>query len=459
MRTLVLHLQEKGEELKAAFVGFRGGRFLEGAEVSGEDPSFSGKNAVVLLDTPSFHFFRDRVLKGPQDVMALQIQEKVERTGIFRLPPAVFYRVGREEGNMVEVSVAAVDTGTMEARLEKLWRRGVRLRGVYSPPLAAASLAARSAPEKTLTLWIREGGFFLIGTAGGDIRSMRFVAFDEFIGPSESLVREETQFAQEQIQRLEGEGFWVVRSCGPLRHLFPEGNVPWPETLIPKPLQPIAFEHPEWFGALCVPSAFNMLPEPVQVWNRHMPWAMRAAVALLVLSLAQLGFWAYRHHRTELLEQDTQARMGVVAARADALQKAVPWDRLSVVEEYQRTWDAFQKEPRLDDWMVWLSRTAPENFRVVRFDVSKAGEKAPDVGAVTPARTSRRRGSEAGGKETSGGSTLVLELKGTVGFREAHRTFGAFLTALQERKNVRVGRFHYDEMTGEALFSFEIGLL
>ncbi len=459
MRTLVLHLQNQEETLKAALVHFRGGRFLEGAEVSGRDASFSGKNVVVLLDTPSFHFFRDRVLKGPQDVMALQIQEKVERTGIFRLPPAVFYRVGREEGNMVEVSVAAVDSGTIEERLEKLWRRGVRIRGVYPPPLAAASLAARGAPERTLTVWIHERGFFLIGTAEGDIQSMRFVAFDEFIGPSETLVREETQFAQEQIQRLEGEGFRVVRSCGPLRHLLPEGEVPWPDALIPASLQPKAFEHPEWFGALCVPSAFNMLPEAVQVWNRHMPWAMRAATALLVLSVGQLGLWGYRHHQTTLLEQDTQARMGVVAARADVLQKTIPWDRISIVEEYQRTWEAFQKEPRLDDWVAWLSRTAPENFRVVRFDVSKAGEKAPDAGATTPVRVARRRGSEAGGRETPGGSTLFLDLKGTVGFREAHRTFGTFLRALQERTDVRASRFHYDEKTGEALFSFEIGFL
>ena len=457
MRTLVVHLEE--EVLTAALVHFRGGRFLEGSEVGGRDVPFSGKSTVVLLDTPGFHFFRDRIFTGPKDVMALQIQEKVERTGIFPLPPSVFFQLGRVEGNMVEVSVAAVNTGTMEARLEKLWQRRARLKGVYPPPLAVGFLAARSDPEKTLTLWIQKRGFYLIGTAGGDVRSMRFVAFDDFIGPSEALVREETQFAQEQSQRLDGERFQIVRSCGPLRHLLPEGDAPWSEALIPKPLQPQAFEHPEWFGALCVPSAFNMLPEPIQVWNRHMPWALRAAVALLVLSLGQLGFWGYRHHQTMLLEKETQARMRAVAARAQALEKAVPWDRVALAEEYRRTWEAFQREPRLDDWMAWLSRTVPENFRVVRFEVSKAGERAPEAGATTVVRPPRRRSGEAESKESLRSAKLFLELKGTLGFWEVHRTFGTFLAALQERRDVRNSRFHYDEKTGEAVFSFEIGPL
>lgn len=457
MRTLVVHLEE--EVLTAALVRFRRGRFLEGSEVSGTDASFSGKSTVVLLDTPGFHFFRDRIFRGPKEVMALQIQEKVERTGIFFLPPSVFFQLGRAEGNMVEVSVAAVNTGTMEARLEKLWQRRARLQGVYPSPLSVAFLAARSNPEKTLTVWIQKHGFSLMGTAGGDVRSMRFVAFDDFIGPSEAVVREETQFAQEQSQRLDGERFQIVRSCGPLRHLLPEGDVPWSEALIPKPLQPQAFEHPEWFGALCVPSAFNMLAEPIQVWNRHMSWAMGVAAALMVLSIGQLGFWGYRHHQTMLLEKETQARVRAVADQAQALEKAVPWDRVAIVEEYRRTWEAFQKEPRLDDWMLWLSRTVPENFRVMRFEVSKAADRVPEAGATTVVRPPRQRGSEAGGKESLGSPKLFLELRGSVGFREAHRAFGAFLAALQERRDVRSSRFQYDEKAGEAVFSFEIGLL
>lgn len=457
--TLVVGLDEKKEPVRAARMILRGKRIADGVEMPAEEVSFSGKRVLVLWDSRGFHFFRDQVFTGPDEVMALQIQEKVERTGLFRVPPSVFYRVDRKEGNTAQVSIAAVDTSAMEARLEELWHRKARIEGVYHPALAVAFLAAHSGAETALTVWIREKGFFLVGTEGAQVQSVRFVAFDDFTGPSEDLVRQEAAFAREQLERLTGQGVPVVRSCGPLRHLLPEGHVPWPYECIPEPLQPLAFAHPEWFGAFFVPPDFDMLPERVRVWIRHVPWAMRAAALLLAVSVGQLGLWSLWKYRSLELEKETRARMSVVASRADAVQKAVPWDRLSVVEEYRKTLEAFQKEPRVDDWIVWLAETVPENFRVVRCAASKKGESGAAAASATQGRPIRRRGAEASvGEASAGGMTLSLEVEGTVGFREAQRSFGAFLAALKDRWDVRSSRFQYDEKAGQAVFSFEVDL-
>lgn len=456
--TLVVRLGEKEEPLHAARMGLRGKRFSEGVELPADEVSLSGKRVLVLWDVKGIHFFRDQVFTGPEEVMALQVQEKVERTGLFRAPPSVFYHVDRREGNTAQVGIAAMDTSAMEARLDTLWDRKARIQGVYHPALAVAFLAAHSGAEKTLTVWIREQGFFLVATEGARVQSLRFVPFDDFTGPSGELVRQEVAFARERLEGLPGQGVPVVRSCGPLRHLLPEADVPWPEECIPGPLQPIAFSHPEWFGAFFVPSAFDMLPEKARVWVRHMPWAVRAGALLLAVSVGQLGMWAFWKHKTVELEKETRSRMRVVASRADSVQKAVPWDRLSVVEEYRKTLEAFQKEPRMDEWVVWLAETVPENFRVVRCTVAKKGESGSAAVTTPQGRPIRRRGADMGSEEASAGLTLSLEVKGTVGFQEAQRSFGTFLAALKERRDVRAAHFHYDEKSGQAVFSFEIDL-
>ncbi len=456
MRTVVVRVREKDGPFETATVIRRGKGFVQIAEEPLQPRHLAGKSTVMLLDTKIFHFFKDQVFAGPSEVMALQIQEKVERSGLFAKVPSIFYQVEDQEGTQIRVAVAAVDTSSMQAQLEALWSLGARVQGVVPPALAVAFLAAQCSHEKTLTVWIEEHGFYLLVTAGGRVHSIRYVAFDDLTGPSETLVLQEVDFNREQFQRLEGEGFQIVRSCGPLRHLLPQGDVPWPEEILAKPLHETAFLHPEWFGALLVPSAFNMLPESIRAWTQHLPWAMRVAVVLLALAVGQLGLYGYAAFRAQSLEKQVQAQMQAVASKAEALQKAIPWDRLARAQEYRKTLETFQKQPRLDEWIVWLSETVPKNFRIVHCRVSSGGEDVP--GPHAAARSARRRGSDTEAGPTSRGWTLSLELKGTVTFQEAHRAFGSFLAALKERDDVRTGRFHYDEKTGEAVFSFEVAL-
>lgn len=457
MRTVVVRFPEKGGAFQTATVIRRGNRFVSVMEEPLEKPRLAGKPTVMILDTGAFHFFQDQIFASAPEVMALQIQEKVERSGLFAKVPSVFYRVEGQEGIQMQVAVAAADTSLMEIRLEELWRLGARVQRVVHPALAVAYLVAQCSHEKALTVWIEEHGFYLQVTAGGRVQAVRYVPFDDMTGPSEALVRQEVKFTQEQFQRLEGTGFEILRSCGPLRHLLPEGDVPWPEEFIPASLHEAASTHPEWFGAVVVPPAFNMLPESIRVWTRHIPWAMRVAVVLLVFALAQLALWGYVRFRAQSLEKEVQTQMVAIASKADAMQKAIPWDRLTRLEEYRKALEEFQKQPRLDEWIVWLNETVPKPFRVNHCRVSSDGESPPRP-SPTAARAARRRGGDSGAGQASGGWTLSLELKGTVGFQEAHQAFGAFLAALKDRQAVRASRFHYDEKTGQAVFSFEVAL-
>lgn len=452
MRTVVVRFA--GETFGAVTVHSRGKAVVDWTEGPSELSGFSCAPTVVLWDPPAMHFMREQVFRGPGEVLALQIQEKVERTGFFRTPPSVFYRVEREEGPTAQVVIAAMELSGLDARLESLWRHGARVQAVVHPALAVAFLAAQSFRERTLTVWIEERGFYLAVTEGGQIVSLRFVAFDTFTGPLESLVREETAFTREQYERGGGPGISRVQACGPLRHLLDPSEALWASSNLAASVQKAAMEHPEWFGVLCVPAAFNMLPERIQAWNRHMPWAMRAAVALLVVSLGQAGFWGFLKHRTQVLEKQTRVVAAQVATRADAAQKSIPWDRVAVLQEYQRVLESFEREPRMDAWVVWLSQMVPKNFQIVRCSLSKQKEGAR---AVKPVSTRPIRRPESP-TETGQVSVLSLEMKGAVGFQEAHRAFGALLAALKERESEVSGRFDYDEKSNQAVFSFELRL-
>jgi len=452
MRTVVVRLQD--EAFEAVTVDVRRKTVVRCTDGPAAFTGLSGKRTVVLWEPSGTHFLREQVYRGPGDVVALQIQEKVERTGFFRTAPSVFYQVEREEGQVAHVFIAAMDLSGLDDRLETLWRHGARIQGVFHPAVAVAFLAARSFTEKTLTVWIQEHGFYLAVTENGRILSLRFVGFDAFTGPSESLVREESSFTLQQHESAGGQGITRIQACGPLHHLLDASQGLWEGLGIAEPLKKAALKHPEWFGAFFVPAPFNMLPQKVQVWNRHMPWAMRAAAALLAVSLCQAGLWMYWKSRAQGLEKQTREAAAAVAGRAEAVQKAIPWDRMAVVEEYRRAVQAFEKEPRMDAWMVWLAETVPKNFRVVRCAVSKQGESARGR-TPGPTHPSRRRESPA---QVAQGPVLSLELRGTVAFQEAHRAFGVFLAALKERKNEVSGIFDYDEKTGQAAFSFEVPL-
>ncbi|MGQ9484391.1 MAG: hypothetical protein ACUVSA_05260 [Desulfosoma sp.] len=452
MRTVVVRFVE--ESFRAVTVRSRGKVVLDWSEGPSDFSDLSRARTVVLWDAPAIHFMREQVFRGPGEVLALQIQEKVERTGFFRSPPSVFYHVEREEGNTAQVVIAAVERTHLDVRLESLWRHGACVQAVVHPALAVAFLAAQSFPERTLTVWVEEQGFYLTVTEGGHILSLRFVAFDNLTGPVESLVREETAFTRDQYDRAGGPGISRVLACGPLRRLLDPSEALWASRDMSDAVQKAAMEHPEWFGALCVPAAFNMLPERVQAWNRHMPWAMRAAAALLVLSLGQAGLWGYWKHQARALENQARAVGTQVAYRADVAQKAIPWNRMAVLQEYRRVSETFEREPRMDAWMVWLSEVMPKNFRVVRCALSKGGEGARVGGAVST-RPIRRAERPA---ETAQAPVLSLEVKGNAGIAEAHRAFGALLAVLKERKSEVFSRFDYDEKSSQAVFSFEMRL-
>ncbi|WP_448383704.1 hypothetical protein, partial [Desulfosoma sp.] len=310
MRTVVVRLQD--EAFEAVTVDVRGKSVVGCAEGPAAFPGLSGKRTVVLWEPPGTHFLREQIFRGPGDVLALQIQEKVERTGFFRTAPSVFYQVEREEGHAAHVFIAAMDLSGLDARLETLWRHGARIQGVFHPAVAVAFLAAHSFVEKTLTVWVQNHGFYLAVTEGGRILSLRFVGFDAFTGPLENLVREETSFTLQQHEGVGGQGITRVQACGPLHYLLDPAQGLWKGPGIAEPLTKAALEHPEWFGAFFVPTPFNMLPQKVQVWNRHLPWAMRAAAALLAVSLCQAGLWMYWKSRAQGLEKQTREASAVV---------------------------------------------------------------------------------------------------------------------------------------------------
>lgn len=450
MRTVVVRFV--GEGFQTVTLRSRGKVVLDWNEGPSDFSHLSRARTVLLWDAPAMHFMREQVFRGPREVLALQIQEKVERTGFFRTPPSVFYHVEREEGNTAQVVIAAMELTHLDVWLDSLWRHGARIQAVVHPALAVAFLAIQSFPERTLTVWIEEQGFYLAVTEGGHILSLRNVAFDPFTGPVESLVQEETAFTRDQYDRAGGLGISRVLACGPLRHLLDPSEALWASSGMSDAVRKAAIEHPEWFGALSVPAAFNMLPVRVQAWNRHMPWAMRAAAALLVLSLGQAGFWGYWKHKARALENQARAVGTQVASRADAAQKAIPWNQVAVLQEYQRVSESFEREPRMDAWMVWLSDVMPKNFHVVHCTLSKHGE-GPRAGAPVSTRPVRRPERPA---ETTQAPVLSLEVKGNAGIAEAHRAFRALLAALKERKSEVFGRFDYDEKLSQAVFSFEL---
>ncbi|ROQ90665.1 hypothetical protein [Desulfosoma caldarium] len=450
MQTVVVHFT--GETFHAVTVRTRGKAIVSWAEGPGKLSDLSGVRTVLLWEPPMMHFLREQVFRGPGDVLALQIQEKVERTGFFRTPPSIFYQVEREEGQVVHVGIVAMETSGLDEKMKSLWRHGARIHAVYHPALAVAFLAAQSFEERTLTVWIKERGFYLAVTEKAQIRAVRFVAFDAFTGPMENLVQEEVAFTRDQFERAGEPGPLRVQACGPLRHLLDSSEALWASSTMASSVQEAAIEHPEWFGAFYVPAAFNMLPDQVQAWNRHMPWARRAAVALLVVSLAQAGFWGVMKHRTQVLEKKTRGFAAEVASRADSVQKTIPWDRVAVLEEHRQVLEAFEREPRMDAWMVWLSKVVPKNFRVVRCTLSKTGGGSRS-GPTVSRRPQRRPESHT---ETAPASVLSLVVKGTVGFEEAHRNFGVLLATLKERQKEVSGRFDYDERANQAVFSFEL---
>ncbi len=416
---------------------------LEKLELS----SLAGKAVLGVVETKVCHFSRETVAKGSDEVILLQISEKLERLGIFREPPLIVYWQERALGMNVEVSVLAVDSPSVSSFIERCVSHRIRLRGLYPRTVAMASLAMGDSAGCVLSLDGDVRGCTVVVTGGGMIRYLRRVTFDEFLGVSDGLLKEEIRFAIEQYERGGGEPVRKVIAYGEIRRFIEAMEDPDVISSFAPESRDFLMHVPEVAGALYAPREFSVLPPKVSLWERHLTVARAVAGGMLLLALVG-GVAGWMIHRSDReLRATTAVRESTLRARVAELRREIPSDKLTLVTQLQAVRESFGKEPRIDEFVSWLTRIVPTGFQITRLSLSRLSSPSPPPGQ----------------ERTTGGSppspsTFSLSIEGgvVVNFDEAHRVFQQVLREIHGKYGVIRSTLEYDEKSATARCVFEV---
>lgn len=415
----------------------------------------SGKGeAIGVLESYPFRYFRERVTSGPREAILLQLRERVERFGAFRTSPEVFYRVERTEGLNVECSVVAVESSHIGSIVEQFVDHRINLKSLVHRAISVAYLVTECLPgDSTLTLYGDEKECYVITTDKTGIRSIRNVKFDEFLPLSESTVREEIELYKDQYRQSTGLEITKVLVFGPLRTIFTDSDI------LPKPKQFVSvpeaiMDHPELIGALLVPQEFNMLPKTWLYWNKHLKYAGRASILMIMIALFNGTLWGYLNLEERRLKETVSARAKVMKIRAEELHKQIPTEKLRFVDSYNQTLEAFKREHRMDEFMARLVQIIPPEFKIIKLSVSRAPSQPGG-------RSGEERNVPVSGSPVpshAGSLNLVLSVGAIADFYEAHRVFKHILDSLHVYYNISRSSFRFNDKEETAECNFELRL-
>ncbi len=429
-KTWVLRKKEENS-LEGYVFQPRGRRFAASWQ---EDVAFSslrGERVILLFEDPQAYFHRETLVKGPPEVLELQIREHLRNFGLVEEGLRVVFKIEEELPPHVLVSFLACHLSSVEDVLEGLLHKEVRLAGLHHQAVALGALGNLVSEEAILVAEAQPQGLWLVITEREKIHYIRFFEADEFLELSSSLVEESVLAALDFAQRALKKEVRKLLPLGPKRDVFP--TVKHLEILEPpydrfRGVSPEEiFERPAFFGGLFAPRDFDLTPPFHGIWLKNLRWARWVAGGLLIFSLFGFGGWFHFAKENRSLAREVSRIEQDLRKKATLLHQEFPPFHAEKFGKFWETYQRFSQEPRLDFFLVWLAKNLPQGAKVVDFQAQRAPE----------------------------GLILNLLVSFKAPFQVAQEEFSRFSRRLSANNYLQKSRLTYSEQEGEGLFEFK----
>ncbi len=393
-----------------------------------------GERVILIFDDPQAYFSRETLVKGPPEVLELQIREHLRNFGLVDEGLRIAFKIEEENPPHVLVSFLACHLSGVKNILEELLQNVARLVGLHHYAIALAALGNLSSRGPLLVAEAQPQGLWLVIVEDQKIQYLRFFEADEFAELSPNIVEEAILSALDYAQRGLKKEIRKILPLGKKRDLLPSVQhlefVELDESRFPGVPKDTILEEPAFFGGLFCPQDFDLTPPLHGAWLKNLKWARISAGILLVLSLFNLGGWYHFSQENRHLQREVAHLEEGLREKTSQLQKVFP---PPVAERFGKFWEIYQRfsqEPRLDFFLVWLAQNLPPKAQVIDFDFQREGPEG--VGLV---------------------GHLRIRLQAP--FETAQEEFSRFSQRLSTNNFLQKSRLTYSEQTGEGFFEFE----
>ncbi len=391
-----------------------------------------GEKVLLIIEDERAYFHREAINRGPKEIIALQISERVKNLGFIEGAPRLAFKIEEVSGSLATVSYLALPLSDIEEKIEQLVTAEVRLNGVLHHGVALAGLGSLIGQETVLLAEALPNGIWIVITHGKKLLYLRYFGAEESEGVSTSHVEEALLAALDFAHRGLKKEVKKILPLGPQKDLIPP--LPHLETIS---LENLPFKdhledlirEPAFFGALFAPEDYDLIPEEHRLWLKHLRPARIAAFGLLFFILANfIGSYHFIHQKRHLLHEVALLEDEVRESRNyfNSLLAGKENDLERLLELKKR----FSQEPRVDLFLAWLARHLPNEAHIFGFKA----------------------------ENTNQGIHLHLEIAYEGPFFEAQKAFSLLAQHLSTKNSLLKSRLTYEEEINRGVFVFEFFL-
>jgi len=387
------------------------------------------EKVLLLIEDKEIYFQRETFTRGPQEIIALQINERLKNLGLAEQISSLAYRLEEIRGTFVDVSYLALLSCHVEDEIKQLISSEVRLCGIQHHAIALAGLSKFISQEIVLLVEVMKDGLWLVISQGENPLYLRYYAIPDSQELTAHKVEEALLAALDFAHRGLKKEVKKILPLGPKREIIP--SLPHLKSVIPEGIpfenHQALFLEPAFFGALFAPKGFDLTPEEHRLWSRHLRPARYAALGFLFLALINFMGWFYfsrenreLHGKIEPIKQEVE-RMRyhfekILTGQANNFSKFLEIEK------------RFSQEPRFDLFLAWLSQNLPPKAHLRSFNA----QKKPS------------------------GFELTFEIICPGSFSEVQRAFRELSYKLDSQNDLKKSRLSYEEKEKRGIFTFEI---
>ncbi len=412
--------------------------------------NWRGCRSIIVDNTEPIYFARETFTKGPKEILLFQINEKLQPLAIFSRTPYIVFKILDETITEVDLIYFAIDKKGTKNNLEFFLKNEVRVEAQYHFVCCIASLSLQLSSSAIMSLYLSDHVFWILITEGSDIVYIRKYTLDEFSTITESHIEEGVLTTIDYYHRFTNRPIDYFIAYGPRRDLAPS-------LAGLKHLDPlwdnlrgidseIILQWPEFYGALFVPSEFNLIPENHRLWLTNLRYARLIACVLLFFSFINYGAWYYFYNKNTTLTSTMNYKEHLLISKARQIQKKFPSKRLDQLKNYLDIVQNFYDQPRIDELLVWLSDIVPNKVEITKLIVKNISQNKSN------------KNSKKGALIDFYPHEIFIILNSQIKAppEEARKAFYQIFQALSTKMILKNSRLVYDENQGIGLFSFEL---
>ncbi len=393
---------------------------------------------------------------GKTTFMELNIRKSVIDTGILHGPFLLRFRTQEKRERFSQVSYLAIPFQERERVLQIIVPQDHPIGGLFTLQTSLSALASQWTNEPAGVIYPTKYGYECTFFQRGSAIYSRIIppttaqepdAFRSFMEETLRFLKQSQGFTPSSLYAFNEEALSLLSpfkdsytiSMAPIQEILPPGLHEAPEVLAPL------------IGNLLAPPEFNLMEEEYTAelkathWSKRIYWgALGMSLAVLLLTLEQGVDLVMLRHRYISAHNALQKEIAQIL-RVQPTQKEIQ-DMIKFLKLYQ----AFQNQPKLDRFLVWLSTHTPPRATITQM-------KAKPEGAQTTNASPKEAFPQANG--------LQIEIEGKLigGYYEVKGDFYTFVGEMEKIADVRESQFDYGQGEGEftikALYPKKQGLL